>query len=104
MPDTYGVKWEYTLWGGYSPRWTVEPDLIVIEKLVRHHLQVPPEARCDISFLAVGAFNKVYKVDCDGGVFVMRVALPIDVPHKVTCEVATSNFLRDGVSHNRELS
>ncbi|OCF39356.1 hypothetical protein I317_06841 [Kwoniella heveanensis CBS 569] len=91
----YGLAWKIGF--GISPEWTVEPDLIVIENLARHHLDLPYNSsiRCTVTYLSEGANNKVYKVETTNDTFVMRVGLPLDMPFKVESEVATCDFLRE---------
>jgi hypothetical protein len=95
-PD-YGIEWVQE--GLYiGPRWTVEPDLLVIEDLVRNSLHIPVHESCLVTFLEEGQFNKIYKVEVGSRRYVMRVALPIEIPYKVKSEVATTLYLERHVS------
>ncbi|OCF31047.1 hypothetical protein I316_07318 [Kwoniella heveanensis BCC8398] len=91
----YGLAWKIGF--GISPEWTVEPDLVAMENLARHHLDLPYNSsiRCTVTYLSEGANNKVYKVETTNDTFVMRVGLPLDMPFKVESEVATCDFLRE---------
>lgn len=99
MAATYGLEWvEYGLFGTLRPQWTVEPDETIIADVVREQLSLPDSAPCTVVLHAQGAFNKIYKVDTIRGSHVMRLSLPIEVPHKVQSELATAEFLSDIVS------
>ncbi|KAH6615305.1 phosphotransferase enzyme family-domain-containing protein [Boeremia exigua] len=84
-----GLKWENNLFGT-KPTWTAEPSIAVIKKLVQEALG----AESDVAFLAQGAFNKIYSVNCCVGDFVLRVALPVAPKVKTLSEVATIAFIR----------
>lgn len=84
-----GLKWEHHLFGD-TPTWIAEPSVEIIEKLARREL----ECDCNVEFLAEGAFNKVYSVQCSKGAFVFRVALPVAPKMKTLSEVATMSFVR----------
>ncbi|KAF7904227.1 hypothetical protein EAF00_001561 [Botryotinia globosa] len=45
-------------------------------------------------FYTEAAFNKLYKVEIQGGWFLVRVTLPVDPFNKTNSEVATINFIR----------
>ncbi|KAK3691648.1 hypothetical protein LTR37_018527 [Vermiconidia calcicola] len=93
MAQQHGLEWREEVFG-LAPRWTIEPDTAVIEALCRRHLQIERDARCEVAFYAQGGFNKLYKIDTNERVAVMRIALPVDPKHKTASEVATIKFLR----------
>lgn len=51
---------------GPSPCWPVDPGVSAIETLSRHHLQIPVETHPNVTFLAVGTFNKLYSITASG--------------------------------------
>lgn len=84
------------------PIWRTEPDLAVMETIVRTHLDLPVHSPCDITFLGQGFYNKAFKVESDVGIHVIRVSLPIEAPHKMISEVATMRAVIEwvgGLSH-----
>ncbi|KAL9097093.1 MAG: hypothetical protein Q9163_006376 [Psora crenata] len=87
----YGLEWQFA---GMStnPCWTVEPRVEVIETIVRQHLGQP--SICRVVFFSQGALNKLYRVQCDGREYIMRVSLPVDPAYKTLSEVATLAFVR----------
>ncbi|KAF5667191.1 altered inheritance of mitochondria mitochondrial [Fusarium heterosporum] len=75
-----------------EPRWENEPDLEKIRNVCQQTLQ----AKCSVSFLAEGAFNRVYLVEADNNKkCIMRVSLPVDPQHKTAGEVATLDWLNN---------
>jgi hypothetical protein len=78
------VKWTRTLWG-LKPRWAVKRQK-VIKETAKKTLNIT--GSCDISFLAKGAFNKLYTITSAEGEVVVRVTLPIDPKWKTISEVA----------------
>ncbi|KAJ5164576.1 uncharacterized protein N7500_006406 [Penicillium coprophilum] len=91
----HGLTWvEETIFGS-EPRWTVEPDTGSIKQTVQ---SLRPSSTVEATFLAQGAFNKIYNVNIDNEPFIMRVTLPVDPRHKVISEVATMDFVRHTTS------
>lgn len=64
------LEWRQELYG-LVPYWTMEPNSDVIESIVRSNLIIDPDGRCQVHFYAQEAFNKLYKVDTDKGIFLM---------------------------------
>ena len=80
----------------------MDPDISIIESLSRDHLHVPIEHGITATFLARGAFNKVYTiVTSDGrGVdsqlpYVFRVTIPVEPFYKTASEVATLSYIQE---------
>jgi hypothetical protein len=96
MTTTPGIHWKKGPFG-HKPHWTDTPDVQVIEKITRKSLGLGPVNVCSVVFLAQGDFNKVYKVTTAVGVYIFRVALPLD-PLKVSSEVATIEWVRANVN------
>jgi aminoglycoside phosphotransferase len=88
-----GLEWERSPFG-IEPKWTAEPSIAIIKTLASQAL----ECGCAVAFLAEGAFNKVYSVDCSKGAYVFRVALPVAPQVKTLSEVATLSFIREKTS------
>ena len=73
-----------------EPEWTIIPD----HRAIKETLQLlKPSATIRVKFLAEGALNKVYEVELDGEVFIMRLALPVDPFFKTASEVATLEWV-----------
>lgn len=96
--------WEPGLWGP-TPRWPVDPDTSIIESLSRNHQIIPAEHHLNVTFLAEGAFNKVYTIvtSDSGGVesqlpYVFRATLPVEPFYKTASEVATLSYIREHTS------
>lgn len=86
-------------WGLHAiPTWTIEPDISKIELLARKHLKIELSSRCDVTFYAKGAFNKLYKVETRSGNALVRVSLPVDPTIKTNSEVATIPFVRQNTN------
>jgi aminoglycoside phosphotransferase (APT) family kinase protein len=97
--DFDGLEWvQNGIWGS-EPRWTVEPDKDAIRQTVASSLSLAT-TRCDIEFLAQGAFNKVYVVTFpeQKEEAIARVTLPVDPKWKTLSEVATLQWVRDNTS------
>ena len=93
-----------------------EPDIEAIERIARRELDVPDETFCVITFLAEGAFNKVYRVQCRSNAhYITRIPVPVQPRLKTLGEVATIGYVRQNTkipvpnvlkfdfSHNNEL-
>jgi aminoglycoside phosphotransferase (APT) family kinase protein len=83
----------------------MDPDISAIESLSRTHLQISGERHINVTFLAEGAFNKLYTIATSngGGVesqlpYVFRVALPVEPFYKTASEVATISYIREHTS------
>lgn len=103
MSNTYGLQLygnRLRQWAG----WTVEPDISVMVSIIRPHLHLDSSISCHVTPLAKGTFNKVYKVEVLGDKYVMRVALPLEVPYRISSEVATTAFICENVSTRHMLS
>lgn len=91
----HGLAWNKSIWGDYEPDWTVEPDTAIIAQIARRELHIPADTTCDIKFLASGAFNKVYTIQCGADIkHVMRVSLPVQPHFKTMSEAATITYIR----------
>ncbi|CAG8930104.1 unnamed protein product [Penicillium salamii] len=85
----HGLEWvEETF--GLEPRWTVEPQIEDIKQTVQ---SFRPSSTIEVTFLAQGAFNKLYDVKIDDEAFIIRISLPVDPSHKVASEVATIDWI-----------
>ncbi|KAJ5611749.1 hypothetical protein N7528_008854 [Penicillium herquei] len=73
-----------------EPRWTVEPKSEAIKQTVQ---SLKPSSTVQVSFLAQGAFNKLYDVAIDNEVFIMRISLPVDPYCKTMSEVSTLDWI-----------
>jgi hypothetical protein len=74
------------------PEWTVEPSLDAIRTVARRHL---PRAVDSVSFLANGAFNRLYTLHHGEATsnYLMRVTLPVKPFYKTASEVATLEYV-----------
>jgi hypothetical protein len=97
MSLPYGLKIEES-YGRLAYERAIEPDVSVMVKILQNHLNAPQLDESNISYLDEGSYNKVYTVTIGPTKYVMRVALPIEVPEKTTSEVAMSTMLRTRVS------
>lgn len=86
----HGLQWVKKTFG-LEPRWTLLPDLEVLKRTLQ---SFKPSSKVKVTFLAQGAFNKLYDVKIDGENLVMRVSLPVDPCYKTLSEVATVNWIR----------
>ena len=79
---------------GLEPRLEPEPSLEAVKKVCQRALQLESTDGVAVSFLAAGAFNRLYLVedhlqqDC-----ALRVSLPVDPHHKTAGEVANLCWL-----------
>ncbi|KAK7421650.1 hypothetical protein QQX98_002117 [Neonectria punicea] len=88
-----GLLWDDTGLN-FEPRWPAEPNLDAIKAVCLRTLKIGPDD-CMVTFLAAGAFYKLYLVESKSQQkLVMRVSLPVDPQHKVTGEVATLRWIR----------
>jgi hypothetical protein len=92
--DFQGLEWTQTLWG-LEPTWSTSPDPAAIAELIKS-LGI---TNASISFLAQGAFNKVYTVTSPGAEdLILRLTLPVDPCFKTLSEVATMEWMRFNTS------
>jgi hypothetical protein len=86
-----GLKWIPKTFG-LEPAWTLEPNLEAAKQIVKSRMS---RSSVTISFLAQGAFNKLYNVtsDEDTETLILRIALPVDPRHKTLSEVATMDWM-----------
>jgi aminoglycoside phosphotransferase len=89
-----GLQWVPTP-VSLEPRWTVEPDLESIKRTIE---EVRPSQEVRVSFLAQGAFNKIYDIQAGNQDLIMRVSLPVDPQYKTLSEVATMDWMRHHTS------
>ncbi|KAH8731051.1 kinase-like protein, partial [Phaeosphaeriaceae sp. PMI808] len=90
-----GLTWEKRPGEHITPKWTSEPSLTAIEKIVRRELSLPNKTPCQAEFLSEGIFNKVYTVTYDDTKqIIMRIPLPVYPRHKTMSEHATINYIR----------
>ncbi|KAF6228519.1 hypothetical protein HO133_008249 [Letharia lupina] len=94
MPDQAGLKWVEGTWGEQQPRWTKEPSLDIVLQIACHHLGLATSPETTIAFLSQGGFNKLFKITCSIGNFVMRVSLPVDPFYKTASEVTTLDLIQ----------
>ncbi|RPA96351.1 hypothetical protein L873DRAFT_1773048 [Choiromyces venosus 120613-1] len=102
-PQQPRVRWKPGIFSPI-PTWTENPQISVIESLCRRHLypDTPLPVSLTITFLAEGAFNKLYTVSASTDssdspelkVYVFRVSLPVEPFYKTTSEVATLAYIR----------
>ncbi|KAF3940737.1 hypothetical protein ABW19_dt0205057 [Dactylella cylindrospora] len=91
-PQFDGLQWVQETFS-LEPKWTVEPDPEAIKQAIKEKCE-PSAQDIAVSFLAQGAFNKIYNVQIDGETLIMRVFLPVDPMHKTLSEVATVQWVR----------
>ncbi|KAH7134176.1 phosphotransferase enzyme family-domain-containing protein [Dactylonectria macrodidyma] len=78
-----------------EPRWRSELSLEAIKRVCQRTLQLDAPDDCAVSFLAAGAFNRLYLVeDSRQQKFVIRISLPVDPHYKTAGEVATLRWLK----------
>ncbi|WEW56991.1 hypothetical protein PRK78_002450 [Emydomyces testavorans] len=91
-----GLQWVQQLFS-LEPEWTLEPDLAAIKETIEEALQLHGQDVV-VSFLAQGAFNKLYEVQAGKQALVMRVSLPVDPQYKTRSEVATVSWIQHHTS------
>lgn len=89
-----GLDWIQKLFG-LEPRWTFDPGVDRIKQVLQ---SIYPSKTVEATFLAQGAFNKVYEITTDAQPLVMRVSLPVDPHNKTLSEVATLEWVRQNTS------
>ncbi|KAJ6009876.1 hypothetical protein N7499_004726 [Penicillium canescens] len=83
-----GLAWTQRTFNVES-QWTVEPDLGAIKKTIQ---SLQPSSTVQVTFLAEGASNKLYDLEINKKVFIMRVSLPVDPYYKTMSEVSTVDW------------
>ncbi|KAK7413662.1 hypothetical protein QQX98_007444 [Neonectria punicea] len=79
-----------------EPGWEFEPSLDAVKTVCQQTLQLDVPDNCAVSFLAAGAFDRLYVVEDNlEQKFIMRVSLPVDPHNKTASEVATLRWLRN---------
>ncbi|KAF2866810.1 phosphotransferase enzyme family-domain-containing protein [Massariosphaeria phaeospora] len=89
-----GLFWDMENFLGPKAKWTIEPNLAIISKIVRRELALSEDAVCSLEFLGQGALNKVYAIQCGKGNYVLRVTLPVQPELKTMSEYATITYVR----------
>ncbi|RPA96361.1 hypothetical protein L873DRAFT_1694551 [Choiromyces venosus 120613-1] len=102
-PQQPRVRWKPGVFCSI-PTWTENPQIPIIESICRRHLypKTPLPISLTITYLAEGAFNKLYTVSVSTDssdspelkVYVFRVSLPVEPFYKTTSEVATLAYIR----------
>ncbi|KAL8349989.1 hypothetical protein RB598_005363 [Gaeumannomyces tritici] len=85
-----GLEWVQTPFS-LEPRWAVDPDINSIRRTIESLL---PGQKTVVSFLAQGAFNKVYDIATDNQALVLCMSLPVDPKHKTLSQVTTIDWTR----------
>ncbi|OBT67684.1 hypothetical protein VE03_03533 [Pseudogymnoascus sp. 23342-1-I1] len=94
LPDFHGLTWTPSLFS-LDPSWSIEPHPAAIAELVKS-LGI---ADAEITFLAQGAFNKVYTISLPWKEdLILRIALPVDPRFKTLSEVATMEWMLHNTS------
>lgn len=89
-----GLVWDDSGWH-LVPCWGTEISIDAIKTLCQRTLQLDASDDCKVSFLAEGAFNRVYIVEINQQQrCVIRVSLPVDPQNKTAGEVATLRWLK----------
>ena len=89
-----GLEWVQTLLS-QEPRWTIDIDL----EMIKREVEESQLSKChQITFLAEGAFNKIFIVRTDDDDLIMRVSLPVDPKWKTASEVATMEWVHYNTS------
>ena len=79
-----GLYWETDLFGEVA-KWTKEPSIDIMKKLITQHLELENEPKLD--FFAAGALNKLYAFDCAKGSYLMRVVWKVGAVGLLTVAV-----------------
>ena len=90
MVAQHGLEWVETSFSS-EPCWLIEPQIDDIKAELRAILKQTRDL--EVTFLAQGAFNKLYKVKIDDDALVLRVTLPVDPGSKTESEVATIQYM-----------
>jgi hypothetical protein len=98
MSELYGIEFVTEgLFGAIRPKWTIEIDVELILSVIQPYLGAGV-ANVEVTFLAEGCLNKIYKVKAGSSMYAMRVAMPIHAPWKVESEVASALLVAQAVS------
>ncbi|KAK4184238.1 phosphotransferase enzyme family-domain-containing protein [Podospora australis] len=96
-----GLVWVDDNGLGPVARWTRQPDIGAIERVVRRTLKLSSVAAdndkdvCDVQFHANGEYSKLYSVSVrKEKKYILRVSLPVDPQNKTRGEVFTLGVLR----------
>ncbi|KAJ4359051.1 hypothetical protein N0V95_002513 [Ascochyta clinopodiicola] len=93
MVDQSALAWKYDWFGNLEMGWVKEPDITIVEHIARRELGLTRETPCVVTFLAEGAYNKVYTVQCGPDAhYVLRVTAPVQPRLKTLSEIATINL------------
>jgi aminoglycoside phosphotransferase (APT) family kinase protein len=93
-PSREGLLWQDSGLD-LEPHWRSEISLEAVKTVCQQRLQLDSPNDCAVSFLAAGAFNRLYLIeDNHQKRFIMRVSLPVDPRNKTAGEVATLRWLR----------
>lgn len=90
-----GLEWVARTFS-LKPKWTREPNLEAAKQIFMS-LGMMDEGPIATSFLAQGAFNKLYDIITpkNSEALILRVTLPVDPRYKTLGEVATMNWVRE---------
>lgn len=89
-----GLFWDDSGWD-LVPCWGSEVNIDAVKTVCQRTLQLDASDGCTVSFLAEGAFNKLYLVEYNQQQrLVIRISLPVDPQNKTAGEVATLRWLR----------
>lgn len=94
--ESLGLKWVQGVFS-IEPQWITEIDLESIHREISESRAIQilkPMQNVQVSFLAQGAFNKLYTIQTDSDTLIMRVSLPVDPYWKTASEVATVEWIR----------
>ncbi|KAF3049851.1 hypothetical protein E8E11_008748 [Didymella keratinophila] len=95
MDDQTALGRRIDWFGNLEMVWVKEPDMEVIESIVRRQLDIPDGTSCTVRFLAEGASNKVYKLQIGSNDrYIMRIPLPVQPRLQTMSEVATIDYVR----------
>lgn len=96
LDSKLGLKWETHLFSPVMvcPRWTHDLLIDDLKAVALQGLAGEGVGNLEVTFLAEGFFNRVYRVHTDHKKqYVLRVSLPTDPHNKTACEAATLGHL-----------
>lgn len=93
-----GLEWVARTFS-LEPTWTREPNVESTKQIIMS-LGMIDQGPISISFLAQGAFNKLYDIITPNNseTLILRVTLPVDPRYKTLSEVATMNWVRENTN------
>jgi len=93
-----GLEWVARTFS-LEPTWTREPNVESAKHIIMS-LGIIDQGPISISFLAQGAFNKLYDIMTPNNLesLILRVTLPVDPRYKTLSEVATMNWVRENTN------